>query len=156
MADVKITVDSADADRELRTIAAGLADLRSFWPMLVPLVTSWWRRQYESEGAFAGTPWRPLSPVYAVWKASVKPGKPILQFSGAMKQATSRPHRAQTPQSLTLTIDDEKLGRHQEGKGRLPARPVVFGDPLPPVAALELDRVAEEYVTDLIRRARRR
>lgn len=156
MADIRIHVDDDDADRELRVIAAGLGDLRSFWPMLVPLVTSWWRRQFETQGAFAGDPWAPLSPTYAVWKASRAPGKPILQLTGAMKQAVSRPHRAQTPTSLTLTVDDEKLGHHQEGGGRLPARPVIFGDPLPPIAALELDRVAEEYVTDLIARARRR
>lgn len=156
MADIRVRVDDDDANRELNVISAGLGDLRSFWPMLVPVVTGWWRRQFETEGAFAGAPWQPLSPAYAAWKAARKPGKPILQFSGAMKQAVSRPHRAQTPISLTLSVEDPKLGYHQEGGGNLPKRPVIFGDPLPPVAALELDRVAEEYVTDLLARARRR
>lgn len=156
MTDFRITVDADDADRELRVIAAGLADLRSFWPMLVPVATAWWRRQFETEGAFAGQPWPRLSPGYAAWKAAVFPGKQILQATGQMKQAVSRPHRVQTPLSLTLSIEDEKLGFHQEGAGALPRREVVFGEPLPPLAGIELDRVAEEYVTDLVARARRR
>lgn len=155
MTDFKIRVDDDDAIRELNVISAGLSDLRSFFPMLVPLWISWMRRQFETVGAFGGTPWQPLSPAYAVWKASKKPGKPILQFSGDMKDAVSRPHRVQTPQTLTLSITDPKLGYHQEGKG-VPKRPVIFGDPLPPLAAFELDMVAEEYVSDLIARARRR
>lgn len=153
---MRITVDDAEANRELRIIATGLSDLRSFWPMLVPVATQWWRRQFDTQGAFAGTPWQPLSPAYAAWKQRRAPSKPILQLTGKMKQAVSRPHRVQTPLSLTLSISDEKLGRHQEGGGNLPKRPVVFSDPLPPIAALELDRVAEEYVSDLIARARRR
>jgi len=28
-----------------------------------------WRRQFETEGAFAGSPWQPLSPAHALWKA---------------------------------------------------------------------------------------
>lgn len=154
MPDMSVHVDDADARRELNIISAGLADLTGFWPMLVPLWLSWMRRQFETEGAFGGQPWPPLSPAYAVWKASRRPGKPVLQLTGAMKQAVSRPHRSQTPQSLTLTIDDKKLGYHQDGTTRMPARPVIFGDPLPPVAAMELERAADEYVTDLIRRAR--
>lgn len=155
MTDIRVTVDSDDADRELRVIGAGLADLRSFWPMLVPVVTQWWKRQFDTEGAFAGNPWQRLSPGYAARKASLFPGKPILQATGAMKQAVSRPHRVQTPLSLTLSIEDEKLPFHQNGAGALPRREVVFGEPLPPLAGIELDRVAEEYVSDLIARARR-
>lgn len=155
MTDFKIRVDDDDANRELNIIAAGLSDLRDFWPMLVPVVTQWWKRQFETEGAFAGAPWQPLSPAYAAWKARKRPGKPILQFDGHMKRAVSSPRRSQTPISLTLSVEDPTLGYHQEGKG-VPKRPVIFGEPLPPLAEIELDRVAEEYVTDLIARARRR
>lgn len=153
MADMRVDVDDDDARRELNIISAGLADLSDFWPMLVPIVTGWWRRQFETEGAFGGNPWAPLSPSYAAWKSAVAPGKGTLVLTGAMRQAVSRPRRSQTPTTLTLTIDDEKLGWHQEGAGRLPVREVVFGDPLPPEAQQELDQVAEEYVADLVRRA---
>ena len=156
MTDIRIRVDEDDADRELRLVAAGLGDLRSFWPMLVPVVTGWWRRQFETEGAFAGSPWARLSPGYAIQKAARAPGKPILQLTGRMKQEVSRPQRRQSPTALTLTIDDPKLQHHQEGGGRLPKREVIFGDPLPPMAALQLDQVSEEYVRDLLARARRR
>ncbi len=154
--DVRVHVDDRDAERELKVIAAGLHDLRSFWPMLVPVVSSWWRRMYATEGAFAGSPWAPLSASYAAWKAAHYPGKGILQASGKMRQAVSRPHRSQTPTTLTLSIESPVLGYHQEGGGSLPKRELVFSDPLPALAALELDAVAERYVTDLLGRARAR
>jgi hypothetical protein len=68
------------------------------------------------------------------------PGKGILVATGDMKRAASAPRACVTPTSLTLTIDDPKLQYHQDGTDRMPARPLVFGDPLPPEARAELDR----------------
>lgn len=155
MPDFRLSVDSQAAERELRIISAGLADLRLFWPMVVPVVTGWWRRQFDTQGTFGGSPWAPLSPSYSLWKAARRPGKPILQFDGDMKRAASRPHRSQSPSSLTLSIDDPKLQYHQDGAGSLPKRELVFGDPLPALAGMELDAVAERYTRDLLGRALR-
>lgn len=141
-----------EAQRRLERLTLLLTDLRSFWPMLVPVVRSWFRRQFESEGAFGGHPWAPLSPVYAAYKARVRPGKGILVFTGDLKRAASNAVRTATPTTLTLTIDDPKVSYHQEGTTRMPARPLVFSDPLPTVARAELDEVADRYVRDLASR----
>lgn len=137
--------------RRIQRLALFLQDLRSFWPTVVPLVTGWWRSQFESEGQFAGRPWAPLSPAYANWKAAAYPGKGILQAAGALRQAASRPERDAQPRSLTLTITDDKLPYHQTGTRRMPTRPLVF-DTLPPFAERELESAADRYIADLLRR----
>lgn len=142
-------------DGQIRKLAVFLTDLRSFWPLLVPVVTGWWRQQFETEGGFGGERWAPLSSAYAIEKERQYPGRGILVRTGAMRQAASRPRRSVTATSLTLTIDDAKVEYHQQEDGqtgRLPRRPLVFGDPLPATARVELDAVAERYITDLLKR----
>lgn len=141
-----------DADRRIRTLALFLTDLRPFWPKVVPLVTGWWRRQFETEGAFAGQPWPRLTPAYAAIKARLYPGRGILYREGDLYRAATNPRRVQTPSSLTLTIEDPKISYHQEGEGNLPKRPFVFGDPLPMIAEHELQQEADAFVRDLLRR----
>lgn len=151
-ANAGVEIDFNGAPEQLQKLAVFMTDLRTFWPLVVPLVTGWWKRQFDTEGGFASGGWAPLSSDYADRKAVMYPGKGILQATGALKQAASRPTRVQTPSSLTLSIDDPKLEYHQEGTSRMPARPLVFGDPLPASAEAELQVAAEQYVTDLLRR----
>jgi len=160
---VRLTGD-VDAERRLRMLATAVSDLRLFWPRLVPVVTSWWRRNFETSGAFGGRPWAPLSEPYALAKSKNAPGKPLLVYASGIKRAAARPIRTQSARTLTLTIDDSDYGHgpkriksailafHQEGAGHLPARPLVFGEPLPPQAEEELRIAAETYLTDFLRR----
>lgn len=147
-----ISVERGDVDRRLGQLAVFMQDLRPFWPLIVPVVTGWWRSQFATEGAFGGKPWARLSPTYAAQKAIRYPGRGILVATGGLKQAASRPQRSQTPTSLTLTINDAKLQFHQQGTPRMPARPLVFGGPLPPLADAEISLAADKYVRDLLNR----
>jgi hypothetical protein len=167
VADFRIHVDDHDAQQRIEKLALFLSDLRPFWPIVKRLVSGqggWWARMFETEGAFGGTPWTPLDRRYAALKATVFPGKPILQAAGGIRRAASNPTVAAGPRSLTLTIDDSGeehgvlrtrgpvLQFHQEGAGRLPARPLVFGDPLPAVATTELEASADVFMRDLLGR----
>ncbi len=144
-----IWVDDADARRRLKLFETLLSDLRPFWPAVVTLQRGWWRSQFESEGRFAAAGWAPLSPAYAAWKARRYPGKPILQATGQMRRAFDNPQRSVSPHTLTLTVNDPKAAFHQDGTNNMPARPVAFGDPLPAVAALELQEAADRYVGEM-------
>lgn len=163
MTTVRVSGDGP-SEEQIRRLAAQLSDLRGFWPKVVPLFIVWMRLQFESEGAYFGRPWAPLSPEYRVQKERLAPGKGILVFAGGIRQAASRPKRTVTPRSLTLTIPDDEWGHgprgvkrpilqhHQAGGGNLPARPLIFTGPLPGPAAAELQGAANEYVADLLRR----
>jgi len=149
--DIRIRVDSDDADRQLKQLALFLSDLRSFWPKVVPLFIGWMRQQFDTQGGFGGQPWAPLAFSTTQRKAALGLRPQILQATGAMKDAASRPGRRATARSLTLTIEDPKVGFHQEGTDRMPARPLIF-ERLPIQAEFELKDAATEYVTDLLRR----
>lgn len=149
---VEVDVEGTDGyDRRLNQLAAGLADLRPFWPKIVPLWIGWMAAQFATEGAFGGHPWQPLSPDYYAWKQKHYPGKGLLIREGNLRTAASLPERDMTADSLTLRIVDPKVRFHQEGTGRLPARPLIF-DTLPAVAARQVEEAAQDYVNDLIRR----
>jgi hypothetical protein len=160
--DYELTVepDPDDDERGLQRLGALLLDLRPFWPKVVPIFVGWMRRQFETEGAWAGHPWAPLSPAYAARKARMYgPGKGILVAEGDLRKAASFPIRHATPTSLTLEIDwarykgeDVRLSWHQHGTERMPARPLLF-DFVPPEGKMELDEAADEYAEEMIRRA---
>jgi hypothetical protein len=145
-----------DAQNALNRLAALMLDLRPFWPKLVPIFIRWMSEQFRTEGQFFGTPWQPLSPRYAAWKAARFPGKSILIAEGDLRRGASLPRREMTPTRLTLTIDWVKRGTvlepgwHHFGEGHNPRRPLL-SDQLPPEAVLEVRRAAEEYAEEIVR-----
>lgn len=151
MADIRVRVDADDAERRLRALALGLSDLRNFWPLVVPIATGWWKQQFDSEGRYGSGGWSPLAPSTVLYKSLAGLRPQILQATGAMKQAASRPSRQASARSLTLTIDDPKIGFHQTGTSRMPARPVIL-ETLPFAAERELQDAADSYVRDLLDR----
>lgn len=146
---VRLTGD-LEYDRKLQRLQLFLNDLRTFWPLLVPVFIGWMGAQFTTEGGWGGQAWASLSPQYATWKAANYPGRTILIRDGAMRRAASEPRREATPRTLTLWIDDPKAPLHQEGTGRLPARPLI-PSPLPVSARRDVDIAAEEYLTTLVR-----
>lgn len=61
--------DDEMTQKRLEAVAARLLDFTEFWPRIVRLFLGWEQKQFKTEGAFWGTPWAPLSPAYAAWKA---------------------------------------------------------------------------------------
>ncbi len=140
-----------DTARRLRGLATALTDLRPFWPVARGIVVDWLRRNYESRGAFSGEPWAALSPTYARWKASVRPGKPLLVFDGTLKRATLAPDPQYRPHEMVLTIRAPHAIYHQRGTRRMPARPPVPRR-IPAAAQAELTRAVDDYVEAEIKR----
>jgi hypothetical protein len=166
---VRLTIDADEfelGEDAIRRIGAGLVDLRGFWPLLGPPFLEWMRLQFSSRGAFAGSPWAPLSLAYAAYKSVKYPGRGILVAEGDLRRAALSPRREQTPRTVTFIIDkwgelagDDRLDPswHQEGTDRMPARPILFGgDDLPARVKVDLEQAADHYVADLVRRLGRR
>jgi hypothetical protein len=151
VADDRFTIKVTGDDDYERKLAQLRLFVRPFWPLLVPVFIGWMAAQFATEGGWGGRTWAPLSPQYAQWKAAHYPGRSILIREGVMRRAASAPRREASPRKLVLWIDDPKAPLHQEGEGRLPARPLI-PDVLPPSAVREVEHVAEEYVSTLVRR----
>jgi hypothetical protein len=148
--DVHLTGDDAYR-RKLAEFELFLHDLRSFWPMLVPIVHGWMGAQFATEGSWGGQRWHALSPAYAVEKARSHPGRTILIRDGDLRQAASRMRREASPRTLVMWIDSPLAPIHQEGGANLPARPLI-PSPLPQSALREVDEAADVYVSTLVRR----
>jgi hypothetical protein len=148
--DVHVTGDEA-YQRKLAQLELFLEDLRTFWPLLVPVFIGWMGAQFVSEGGWGGQTWAPLSPGYAAEKSRTHPGRSILIREGNLRRAASEPRREATPRTLTLWIDDPVAAYHQEGTDDMPARPLI-PSPLPAAAHRDIDIAAQEYVSTLVRR----
>ena len=140
-----------DTARRLRGLATALTDLRPFWPVARGIVVDWLRRQYATKGAFGGEPWAALSPGYARWKATVRPGAPLLVFDGVLRRATLAPDPEYRPREMVLTIKAPHAVYHQAGTRRMPARPIVPRR-IPGAALRELEQAVDDYVAGEIRR----
>lgn len=83
------------------------------------------RRRFDAEGPG----WTPLSPAYAAQKAKEFPGKPILRRTDDLYNSFVKGGRGNINRIAKLEgefgSEDFKAMLHQEGKGRLPARPIL-------------------------------
>lgn len=166
MAD-ELTVSASGFDEieaRIEKLVELCADLRLFWPLVVPLYVGWMGSQFDSEGSFFGEQWAPLSDDYAAWKTVNYPTRGILTAEGDLRSAAQSPARFPTATSLTLRIESFEKARgpgkgrtiepewFQDGTNNMPARPLLPDGPIPAAADVELSNAAEFYVTDMVRR----
>jgi phage gpG-like protein len=85
---------------------------------------------FASSGAFKGrSAWAPLSDQYASWKASAVGSRPILVFSGDMRNSFTRKGPGHvcliSGDGLVIGSKDPKAHYHQAGTSKMPARKIV-------------------------------
>ena len=94
---------------------------------LVPVIVAEVIRVFETEGYGQ---WPALSPAYREWKAANYPGQPILRlmdkyFSAATQPGNPNNFIDSSDNRIEYGVDGvEHAGYHEDGTGRLPARPV--------------------------------
>ena len=97
------------------------------WASLAPVIGDHAERIFRTQG---GGKWPRLNPQYAAWKSRNYPGAPILVRTGQYLAAATNPG---APHNVVETGKDyiefgvTGLGyavSHEEGRGRLPERPV--------------------------------
>lgn len=107
-------------------------------------------RQFNSRGGLTGG-WAPLSPRYAAWKAMHYPGKPLLERTypapGSLRWAAQHPEIRLLVRGVVATVRNGYGAYHQDGTGRMPARPPI------PLEALSVgwSHAWSEYIVNVIR-----
>ena len=86
-------------------------------------------QQFDSKGNHMGTRWRSLNPQYRAWKASRYPGKPLMiRTTKLVKSLADKnsPHAIFRHEGRKMTIGSRVPYAiyHQEGRGKLPKRPL--------------------------------
>jgi phage gpG-like protein len=134
-----------ELDRTLAGLEERTQDLRPVWDTLRRrfLVTE--RKQFDSEGAFGGGKWAPLSPAYGAWKAAHYPGKPILVRTGELRRSlTEGPQVTVMEPHLAIFGSAVEYGQyHEEGSAHLPRRPPVQ---LPAAERREWVRAVQRFI----------
>ena len=164
---IEYSVGNAQGEQAIQTLSAVLdradAELKDFgrwvFPRVIPALEEASKEQFAAEGfgPVVGH-WAPLSVSYAKVKEARYPGKPILEPSGAMREAltsTSSPWAAREYSASDLAFGTQGLhyaSFHQVGGVRLPARPPFdFG----PSVDEKLVKAAQLGMVDGLREAAR-
>lgn len=130
---LSITVDDTAVVLSLDNFANRLGDFRRFWrEFYAPKFLNDILENFHTQGGSVGG-WRSLSPRYAAWKRSVVGNKPILVFSGAMRDSfvigNANNVLKVTKSSATIGSRLPRVMYHTKGMGRLPVRRVIFLGP---------------------------
>jgi len=117
-------------NRTLGVMASNVQDLTGVWDDLRDDFLQGEAEQFDSEGGAASGGWEALSPAYAAWKEMAAPGRPILMLTGRLRASLTNandPFFVYRPSRLSMEIGtrDPKASFHQQGTGRMPARPPV-------------------------------
>jgi phage gpG-like protein len=111
-------------------------DLTPVWPKVGRYMSNVANRQFVTEGAFLGKPWKPLKPYYRLWKLRNGFSRKILVKTGAMrKKFTGRPMDVEVygRHSAEFGVADQKAvwqqyGTHKDGKRVIPPRPILYAN----------------------------
>jgi len=143
-------VRGKDTAMHIRQIGDRARDLRPIWPGVGDDVRHAMVRQFATEGAYLGKPWKPTSPGYVQWKVRHGLDPQLLVATGRLlRSLTSRPMGVEryNAHSATFGSDVPYARFHQHGTRYMPARP-----PIPttrrmsPLTRAIRDRIAD-YLT---------
>lgn len=170
MAIFEFPVQNVALASSLSAMQAVLGDLRPFWPQARTLFGEWMNRQFDSEGAWGGDPWAPLTPNYAANKMARYPGRSTLVATRALHDAAIAPRIVESGfHTLSLAIDDAPIRAsrpdyaghaqrdvavasfHQDGTRHMPRRPLI-PDEWPAEAEDELREKLEVYLVRMAAR----
>lgn len=95
---LEYSVGSRTGETVLRDLALGFEQAGNemrrvgehVFPRLIPVFEAGMERQFDAQGAGVTGRWSPLTDAYARWKAQHFPGKPILERTGALREALTR------------------------------------------------------------------
>lgn len=116
----------------LTAIQGNLNNTTPMWSNVGSYLSASVKRQFATEGAYYGRPWKPLKPRYAAWKATRGYSGKILVQTGAMRASfVSRPMGIEvySGKSAIFGSADQKaiwhqFGTHRNGKRVNPPRPM--------------------------------
>ena len=119
-AKLRIEVDGeVQFSRWARGLIRRLTSWKPFFERFAPRFIDLLRRRMDSEGAADGqAKWPELSEQYAAWKQQHFPGKPMLQRTGDLYEAVTKPEVEITDETLTITIDSPYAIYHHSAEPR--------------------------------------
>lgn len=131
-ATLRVTTGGKTFTHDLERFGANGRNMRPALAKIAQVQVDAVRDQFRTQGHHYGARWASLSPRYKVRKMRVKPGRPILVYSGKLKSMAA-PVRAENGGVYKVTARRAEVGvtdtqvpyakYHQDGGKTMPARP---------------------------------
>lgn len=106
-----------------------LRNLRPVWRSILAYLQQATIEQFATAGGRSRDKWEPLSPAYAIRKAQVWPGKPILRASDRLFQSLTGRNQDSIVEidarSLIWGTSTPYARYHQRGTARMPQRKII-------------------------------
>lgn len=144
MAGTRFQAETYNADRvalHLRGLARRASDMHGAWPAVAVRAARAYKRSFDN----SGPGWKPLkrSTELRRMRDGFPSGPPLIASRHYYKRATNPATLFlvdEGPDSVAIAVDDRVAEIHQEGTGRVPARPlkISFGDRM--LIVKEIDR----------------
>jgi len=155
---IKLKLDIIGEKSVVRGMDALIQHLGKDLRPMLEAVREWWyswqSAVFAEEGSeLLGRKWQPLSHNYAAWKERHFPGRPILELTGALRDAMtgkgSGAWRKVEKKSMTLgTQGIDYTFAHNFGTDRLPARKFIGSTR---EALVDLDKRMQDVLADVKR-----
>lgn len=153
-----LEMDTSGLEYQLRGMESALRNLKPVWAQVRDVLIDFIKQHFNTEGSYAGTPWVPLSPAYAAYKARKAPGKTILRFRDRLYGSLTK--RGSEEQVFRMGENWMEWGTavpyarpHQTGslsvQNRPPKRVV-----LPPLTKNEGERIADIFLAFMLKQTR--
>ena len=152
---MSIKVDSVglrNVTIEIKAMRMRLSNMNPMWEKVGSYLAAVNRRQFATEGAYSGKPWKSLKPDYEQWKVRNGYGqRKILVQTGAMRTSfTSRPMSIEVYNNHSAKFGSNhplakyhQYGTHRNGKRAIPPRPVIVKTPK---LSRDIAAIVKEYI----------
>lgn len=126
---IRVIWEIEPAIKALQGMLARLKDLRPAWRSVLAYLRRQTVTQFATQGTRSGSPWQPLNPTYAAWKAVRYPGQPILRASdrmfGSLLGSNNEAIEEMQRQSFTYGTRTPYARYHQKGTPRMAKREIL-------------------------------
>jgi phage gpG-like protein len=143
-------------ERELLRFGARATDLSPAFDTILDQFEEWETHQFETEGAFLGTPWEPLAPSTITRKTALGQPLDILVATGELRASLTGRGRDAVRESrhdeatFGTRVPYAMYHHSREPRSRLPRRPLIAVDE---VRRRWIIRVLQRFIVEGERRA---
>lgn len=153
---MSVRIDKGALNRvvvDIRTQERRVKNMTPMWRKVGSYIAAVNRRQFATEGAYLGKPWKPLKPEYLQWKVKAGYSKKTLVQTGSMRATfVSRPMLVEQYANKSALFGSthplapyHQYGTHRNGKPAIPARPIIVANAK---LARDIGDIIVEYVSN--------
>ena len=143
-----------NATLKVTTMEKRIKNMNPMWAKVGSYLAQVNKRQFATEGAYLGKPWKPLKPEYRQWKVKNGYGgrKTLVQTGDMRASFVSRPMMIEVYGNHSASFGSghrlapfQQYATHRNGKRAIPPRPIIVANKK---VARDIAQIVAEYVVN--------